>query len=49
MITKMLIDIVDKLPNGIILKDIVILITCVIRDDTKFHPQIFLEEALLEP
>ena len=25
-----------------------ILMTCVIKDDDKFHPQLFIEEALLE-
>ena len=26
--------------------NVLILITCVIKDDTQFHPQMFLEEAL---
>ena len=37
----------DKLPDDITLKNGVILITCVIKDDDKFHPQLFLEEALV--
>ena len=37
----------DKLPDDIALKNGVILITCVIKDDDKFHPQLFLEEALV--
>ena len=31
----------------LLLKNIVILITCVIKDDGKFYLQMFLEEALL--
>ena len=37
----------DKLPDDIALKNGVILIKCVIKDDDKFHPQLFLEEALV--
>ena len=44
--TKIVIDTDDKLSNYITLKNVVILITCVIKDDAKFYPQIFLEEAL---
>ena len=44
--TKILIDTDGKLPNDITLKNVVLLIACVIKDDDKFHPQIFLEEAL---
>ena len=44
--TNIFIDANDKLWNDIILKDIVILITCVITDDNKFYLQLFLEEAL---
>ena len=44
--TNIFIDADDKLWNDIILKDIVILITCVITDDNKFYLQLFLEEAL---
>ena len=46
--TKILIDTDDKLPNNITLKYAVIVVTCDIKDDDKFHPQQFLEEALLE-
>ena len=41
-----MIDAVDKLADYVILKNIVILIICVIKDDAKFYPQIFLEETL---
>ena len=44
--TKILIDTNDKLQE-ITLKNIVILITCDIKDDGKFYSQIFIEEALL--
>ena len=44
--TKILIDKDDKLPDYITSKNVVISITCVIRDDAKFYLQIFLEEAL---
>ena len=43
--TKIVIDTDDKLSNYITLKNVVILITCVIKEDAKFYPQIFLEEA----
>ena len=36
----------DKMPSNISFKNVVILITCVIKDDAKFYPQIFLEEPL---
>ena len=42
-----MIDTDDKLLDEITVKNAVILITCIIRDDGKFYPQIFLEEALL--
>ena len=35
-----------KLPDDITLKNVMILTTCVIKDDGKFYPQLFLEEAL---
>ena len=35
-----------KLPDYITLNVIVILITCVVKDDAKFYPQMILEEAL---
>ena len=44
--TKILIDTDDKLPNNITLKNVVILMTCVIKDDGKFYPQIIFEKAL---
>ena len=43
---KILIDTNDKLPDYITLRNVVILMTCIIEDDDKFYPQIFLEEAL---
>ena len=43
---KILLDTDDKLPDYITLKNVVILITYIIKDDGKFYPQIFLEEAL---
>ena len=45
--TKILIDMDDKLPDDVSLKNVVILITYVVRDDSKFYPQTFLGEALL--
>ena len=35
-----------KLPDYITLKNVVILVTWVIKYDAKFYPEIFLEEAL---
>ena len=46
--TKILIEKDDKLPNDVTLKVVIILITCVIKDDTKCYPQVFLEEALYD-
>ena len=45
--TKILIDTDNKLPDDITMKNIVIIIICIIKDDSKFYPQIFLDEALL--
>ena len=45
--TQILVDTDDKLPVDVTLKNVSILMTCVIRDDGKFYPQRFLEEALL--
>ena len=45
--TKILIDTDNKLPDDITMKNIVIIIICIIKDDGKFYPQIFLDEALL--
>ena len=44
--TKKLIETNDKLPDDITLKNVVTLITYIIKDDGKLFPQIFLEEAL---
>ena len=44
--TKILVDTDDKLLDDIIFKNVVKLITCVIKNDGKFYPQLFLEEAL---
>ena len=44
--SKIFIDTVDKLADYVILKNVVILITCVIKGDAKFFPQIFLKETL---
>ena len=37
----------DKLPDDIILKNVVILITCDLNDDNKIYPQLILEETLV--
>ena len=37
----------DKLPNDITLKDVVILVTYVAKDDGKYFHQIFLEKAFM--
>ena len=39
--TKILMDRDDKLPDDITIKNVVLLVTCVIKDDGKFYPQIF--------
>ena len=44
-----MIDRDDRLSDDITFKNVVILITHVIRDDGKFHPLILLEKALLVP
>ena len=44
--TKILIKTDNKLPDDFTLNNVVILIKCVIKDDGKFYPQTFLEEAL---
>ena len=46
--TEISVDTDDKLPDNITLKNVVMLMTCVIKGNNKFDPQIFLEEALLE-
>ena len=43
--TDILNDTVDKLPDYITFKNVLILITCINKDDEKFYPQIPLEEA----
>ena len=45
--TKILIDTDDKMPSNITLKNAVILMACVMKDDGKFYPQIFSEKTLL--
>ena len=44
--SKISIDTGDKFPDYITLKNVVILITFIIKDDGKFYLQILLEEAL---
>ena len=39
MILRFLIDKNDNLPDYIALKNVVILLTCAIKEDAKFHPQ----------
>ena len=43
---KILIGTGDKLPDGIALKNVVILMTCFIKDDNKYCSRIFLEREL---
>ena len=43
---KIFIDMDDKLPDDINFKNVVKFINCSLRDDGKFYPQIYLEEAL---
>ena len=45
--TKILIDTDDKLADEITLTNIVVLISCVKKDDGNFYPQIFSDEALV--
>ena len=46
-VTKILIDTDEKLPEYITLSNFVMLMTWgVVEDDSKFYPQIFLEEPL---
>ena len=47
--TKILIETDDKLPDGISLKAVALLLTRLIKNENKFYLQIFLEEALLVP
>ena len=46
--TRILIDTDDILRDDITLKNDVILMTCVIKDDDKFYLQLFLEKALYD-
>ena len=41
--TNILNDTDHKLPDDIDLKNFVILMTCIIKDNDKFYPQIFLD------
>ena len=41
-----MIETYDKLPDDFTFTNVAILITCVIKDDDKIYPQIFLEKAL---
>ena len=43
--TKTLPDVDDQLTNNIGLKEVVMFLTWIIKDDYKYYPQIFLEEA----
>ena len=45
---RILIDTDNKLPDDITLKNLVILITCVIEYGDKFFQQLFLEETLYD-
>lgn len=42
--TNILIDTNDKLPDHISLKDVIILITCIIKDNDKYCPQLFVRK-----
>ena len=37
----------NKLPDDVTFKNVAILVTCISKDDGKFYPQLFLEEALI--
>ena len=45
--TKSLIDTDDKLQDDITFTNVTILITCVLKDNSKFYLHIFLDKALL--
>ena len=45
--TKILTDTDDQLPDDITFENVVILMTCVIKDDGKFYPQLFLERNIV--
>ena len=46
--TQLLINTENKLPNETNFKKVVILLTCVIKDGSKFYPQPFLDHALYD-
>ena len=46
--TKILIDTADKLPDHIILQNVLILITYVMKVDDKFYQELFLDYALCD-
>ena len=46
--TKILINRDDKLPDDITFKNVVILMTCVIKDGNTFYPQLHLDHALYD-
>ena len=46
--TKTLVNIDDKLPDDITFKYAALLVACVIKDDGKFYPPLFLEKALYD-
>ena len=46
--TKIFIDTDDKLPDDTTFKNVVILTTCVIKDDGKFYLEIILEALFIE-
>ena len=43
--TKILIDTDNKLLEDITFKNVLILMTCAVKDDDKFYPQLFLEKT----
>ena len=43
---KILINTDNKVPDGITLKRVVILMTCIIKDGNKCYPQLFIQRAL---
>ena len=43
---KIIFDTDDKLPDDVTLQNVVISLTCIIKDDGEFYRQIFLEEVL---
>ena len=45
--TEILFNTNDKLSDNFTLKNIVILMTCIIKDCGKFYLQLFLEEAMI--